>query len=73
MFIMLVAYCQLFCQCCNLAEGGCLLSQFHFTRSCYFLGHVACGNLPWQGLLAVLAILCLSTAIIIKTDTTSFT
>ena len=34
----------------NLAEGGCLLSRFHFTRCRYFLGHVACRNLPWQGL-----------------------
>ena len=32
------------------AEGGCLLSRFHFTRCRYFLGHVACRNLPWQGL-----------------------
>ena len=71
-FIMLVAYCQLCHQCCNLAEGGCLLSRLHFMRCCYFLGHVACRNLPWQGLLAVFAILCLFTAIIIKTDTRSF-
>ena len=35
--------------CCNLAEGGCLLWRFHFTRSRYFLGHVAYRNLPWQG------------------------
>ena len=47
---MLVAYCRLCRHCCNLAEGGCLLSQFHFTRCRYFLGHVACRNLPWQGL-----------------------
>ena len=36
-----------------LAEGGCLLSRFHFTRCRYFLGHVACPNLPWQGLVAI--------------------
>ena len=36
--------------CRNLAEGGCPLSQFHFTRCRYFLGHGACRNLPWQGL-----------------------
>ena len=36
--------------CCNLAEGGCLLSRFHFMFCHYFLGHVACWNLPWQGL-----------------------
>ena len=24
--------------------------RFHFTHCCYFLGHVACRNLPWQGL-----------------------
>ena len=47
---MLVAYCRLCCHCRNLAEGGCLLSQFHFTRCRYFLGHIACRNLPWQGL-----------------------
>ena len=42
---MLVTYCH----CCNLAEGGCLLSRFHFTCCRYFLGHVTCWNLPWQG------------------------
>ena len=47
---MLVAYCQLFRHCHNLAEGGCLLSRFHFMHCPYFLGHVACRNLPWQGL-----------------------
>ena len=47
---MLVAYCHLCRHCRNLAEGGCLLSRFHFTRCHYFLGHVACRNLPWQGL-----------------------
>ena len=31
----------------GLAEGGCLLSRFHFTRCRYFLSHVACRNLPW--------------------------
>ena len=39
---MLVAYCRLCRHCRNLAEGGCLLSRFHFTRCRYFLGHVAC-------------------------------
>ena len=48
---MLVAYCQLCRHCRNLAEGGCLLSRFHFTRCRYFLGHVACQNLPWQVLI----------------------
>ena len=47
---MLVAYCRLCRHCRNLAEGGCLLSRFHFTCSRYFLGHVTCQNLPWQGL-----------------------
>ena len=47
---MLVAYCRLCRHCRNLDEGGCLLSQFYFTRCRYFLGHVACRNLPWQGL-----------------------
>ena len=47
---MLVAYCRLCCHCRNLAEGGCLLWRFHFTRCRHFLGHVACQNLPWQGL-----------------------
>ena len=48
---MLVAYCRLCRHCRNLAEGGCLLSRFHFTHCRYFLGHVACRNLPWQGLI----------------------
>ena len=47
---MLVAYCRLCRHCCNLAEGGCLSSRFHFTHCRYFLGHVACRNLLWQGL-----------------------
>ena len=47
---MLVAYCRLSRHCCNLAKGGCLLSRFHFTCCRCFLGHVACRNLPWQGL-----------------------
>ena len=46
---MLVTYCRLCRHCCNLAEGGCLLSRFHFTPCRYFLGHVTCWNLPWQG------------------------
>ena len=41
---MLVAYCWLCHHGGNLAEGGCLLSRFHFTRCCYFLVHVACLN-----------------------------
>ena len=45
-----LTYCRLCRHCRNLAEGGCLLSRFHFTRCRYFLGHVACRNLPWQGL-----------------------
>ena len=49
--LMLVACRQLCHHCRNLAKGGCLLSWFHFTRCRYFLGHVACQNLPWQGLL----------------------
>ena len=47
---MLVAYCRLYRHCHNLAEGGCLLLRFHFTCCRYFLGHVTCRNLPWQGL-----------------------
>ena len=47
---MLVAYCRLCRHYRNLAEEGCLLSRFHFTCCRYFLGHVACRNLPWQGL-----------------------
>ena len=47
---MLLAYCRLCPHCHNLAEGGCLLLRFHFTRCPYFLGHVTCWNLPWQGL-----------------------
>ena len=48
---MLVPYCRGGRHCRNLAEGGCLLSRFHFTRCRYFLGHVACRNLPGQGLI----------------------
>ena len=27
---------------------GCRLSRFHFKCCRYFIGHVACRNLPWQ-------------------------
>ena len=54
---MLVAYCRLCRHCHNLAEGGCPLSQFHFMCCCYFLGHVACWNLPWQDLMLYTATL----------------
>ena len=30
---------------------GCLFSEFHFMCCRYFLGHVACRNLPCQGLI----------------------
>ena len=47
----------LICECNqskeSLAEGDCLLLRFHFTHCRYFLGHVACRNLPWQGLIHV--------------------
>ena len=33
------------------SEGGCLSSRFHCTHCRYFLGHVTCRNLPWQGLI----------------------
>ena len=46
-----VAYSRLCRHCRNLAEGGCRLSRFHFRLCRYFLGHVACRNLPWQGLI----------------------
>ena len=45
-----VTFSRLCRHCRNLAEGGCFLSRFHFTRCRYFFGHVACRNLPWQGL-----------------------
>ena len=45
-----VDYSRLCRHCRNLAAGGCLLSPFHFTLFRYFLSHVACWNLPWQGL-----------------------
>ena len=45
-----VAYSRLCRHCRNLVEGGCRLSRFHFRLCRYFLGHVACRNLPWQGL-----------------------
>ena len=46
-----VAYSRLCRHCRNLAAGGCRLSPFHLRLCRYFLGHVACRNLPWQGLL----------------------
>ena len=46
-----VAYSRLCRHSRNLAEGGCRLSRFHFRLCRYFLGHVACRNLPWQGLI----------------------
>ena len=49
-FLMLVTHCRLCHHCHNLSEAGCLLSWFHFTCCCYFLGQVACRNLPLQGL-----------------------
>ena len=45
-----VAYSRLCRHCRNLAVGGCRLSPFRFRLCRYFLGHVACRNLPWQGL-----------------------
>ena len=48
-----VAYSRLCRHCPNLAAGGCRLSPFHFRLCRYFLGHVACRNLPWQGLYAI--------------------
>ena len=45
-----VAYSRLFRRCRNLAKGGCLSLRFWFTLCHYFMGHVACWNLPWQGL-----------------------
>ena len=45
-----VAYSRLYRHCRYLAEGGCLVSRFHFRLCRYFLGHVACRNLRWQGL-----------------------
>ena len=45
-----VAYSRLCRHCRNLAAEGCRLSPFHFRLCRYFLGHVACRNLPWQGL-----------------------
>ena len=46
---MLVAYCLLCRHCRNLAEGGCLLSRFHFTR-CRFAEFTLAG--PLQGSLS---------------------
>ena len=37
--------------CPNFAEKGCLSSRIRFTFCRFFLGHVACRNLPWQGLI----------------------
>ena len=51
-----IAYSRLCRHCRNLAEGGCLLSRFILTLCRYFLGHVACRNLPWQGLFNITSI-----------------
>ena len=48
-----VAYSRLCRHCRNLAAGGCRLSPFHLRLCRYFLGHVACRNLPWQGLMLI--------------------
>ena len=34
-------------------KKGCRLSPFHFKCCRYFLGHVACRNLPWQSLVDI--------------------
>ena len=39
-----------YCHCRSFVEKSCLLLQIYFMRCRYFLGHVACRNLPWQGL-----------------------
>ena len=44
-----VTYSRLCHHCRILAEGGCLLSRFHFTLCCYFLGHVTSWHLPLTG------------------------
>ena len=36
-------------KCLSLIVGFAIVT-FHFTRCRYFLGHVACQNLRWQGL-----------------------
>ena len=51
--LFVVANSWLCCHCRNLARGSCLLLPFHFKLCRYFLGHVACRNLPWQGLLYI--------------------
>ena len=48
-----VAYSRLCRRCHNLVEGGRRLSRFHFRLCRYFLGHVTCQNLPWQGLFSL--------------------
>ena len=46
----LIAHSRRWRHCLNFAGKGCLFSEFHFMRCRYFLGHVACRNLPCQGL-----------------------
>ena len=41
---------SVFINACRLLSALPLLLRFHSTRCCYFLGHVACQTLPWQGL-----------------------
>ena len=40
----------MFINACRLLSALPLLSRFHSTCCRYFLGHVACQTLPWQGL-----------------------
>ena len=48
--VLFVTYSQRCRHFHSLAERGCPFSPFHFTLFRYFLGHVACQNLPWQDL-----------------------
>ena len=41
---------SVFINACHSLSALPSLSRFHFTCCCYFLGQVACRNLPWQGL-----------------------
>ena len=40
-----------YCHCRSFVKKNCLLSRIYFMRCRYFLGHAACWNLPWQGLM----------------------
>ena len=51
--VTVINACHLLSALASLSQfgrGRLSLLRFHFTHCRYFLSHVACQNLPWQGL-----------------------